>query len=93
MVLYGLKIENNTSLINNTYLSKDNCNSFRGLFALIIIIHHIAKSVSSGIILKPFTQVGYLIVAVFFFYSGYGLMKKHIVVVHGMYENNAQLIS
>ena len=63
---------------NNDYLSQKSSNSYRGIFALIVILHHIAQRVSGGIMPPDFTRVGYLAVSVFFFLSGYGLQKKNL---------------
>ena len=66
------------STLNEDYLSLESCNSFRGIFALVVVFHHLAQRTSGGVLFHLFTHVGYLAVAVFFFYSGYGLMKKHM---------------
>ena len=66
------------STLNKDYLSLESCNSFRGIFALVVVFHHLAQRTSGGVLFHLFSYVGYLAVAVFFFYSGYGLMKKHM---------------
>lgn len=59
------------------YLSKEFTNSIRGILAIAVVIHHIymatevfRKTFLGGILLL----VGYLSVATFFFFSGYGLI-------------------
>ena len=53
-------------------------NRCRGFFALVVILHHMAQRCSSRSLLMMYYDIGYLPVAMFFFYSGYGLMKKGI---------------
>lgn len=53
--------------------SKENGLYLRGLATLMIVLHHLCLSVNgSGILL----HVGHLASSIFFFLSGYGLMKK-----------------
>ncbi len=52
--------------------------SWKGFLAIVVVFHHLALYTDSGKIFKLFTYAGYLAVAVFFFFSGYGLQKKHI---------------
>lgn len=79
IILYDIQIVKPFSVLNKDYLSLESCNSFRGVFALVVVFHHLAQRTSSGVLFHQFTHVGYLAVAVFFFYSGYGLMKKHMI--------------
>ena len=56
----------------------------QGLFAVIIIFHHLSQMVSASWLpdsirrpgLEFFVPVGYLMVSFFFFCSGYGLTKS-----------------
>lgn len=63
---------------NDSYLSVTTSNAYRGIFALIVIFHHLAQRTTGGYLMPDFTRIGYLAVAVFFFLSGYGLQKKNI---------------
>ncbi len=63
--------------INENYLSRDNCTVLKGLFAVIISLHHISQNVDGGVIASNLKSVGYLSVGVFFFISGYGVMKQY----------------
>ncbi|WP_415277187.1 acyltransferase family protein [Clostridium perfringens] len=64
------------------YLSKDNTDCLKGIFAIFIVVHHCRAQMSSlnntvvGMIL---TALGYLSVAIFYFLSGYGLEKQYQV--------------
>ena len=67
-----------STTINEEYLSKDNCNYYRGIFAVAVILHHVAQRTTSGFIFHDaFCNIGPLCVAVFFFISGYGLQKSY----------------
>lgn len=62
------------------YLSKDNSNCIKGIFAIIIIFHHIMQF--HPVQMNPYmnyivTSLGYLSVAIFFFLSGYGLEESY----------------
>lgn len=50
-------------------------NRYKGLFAILIVCHHIALSVSNlPIYLIPLKYIGFSVVGYFLFVSGYGLM-------------------
>lgn len=78
IILYDIQIVKPFGTLNKDYLSLESCASFRGIFALVVIFHHLAQRTSGGVLFHLFSYVGHLAVAVFFFYSGYGLMKKHM---------------
>lgn len=65
---------------NLKYLSKENVDLLKGFFALCVVIHHaracmiILNDTYLGMIL---TASGYLSVAMFYFFSGYGLEKQY----------------
>lgn len=70
---------------NDSALSLSQTKAIQGFTAILIIFHHIAqktcaywlesKYIHHG--LEPFVPIGYLFVAIFFFYSGYGLLKSY----------------
>lgn len=70
--LWGINVSDNNK---SEYISLENSTRIKGFFALVILAHHIIQfgNDHNGIILH---RVGYIGVAVFFFYSGYGLMYK-----------------
>lgn len=60
-------------------LSLDSTKCFKGLAAVLIVLHHISLKVESGgFVYRQFAKMGWLLTSVFFFYSGYGLMHKCI---------------
>lgn len=67
------------SSLNMDYLSMETEKYFRGLFSLVVVFHHLSQNVEPGTFLRFFSNVGFLSVAVFFFYSGYGLQKSYLV--------------
>lgn len=67
------------SSINHEYMTKDSCKYYRGIFAFAVLLHHISQKTDVGIIYKwMFYDIGIYCVAIFFFISGYGLMKSYI---------------
>lgn len=58
---------------NTDYLSKSNTDSIKAVCAIIIVFHHITNEISCGSFFFPFQFIGFLAVALFFFFSGYGL--------------------
>lgn len=76
VVLWGIKIEYSSEMKVADYFSVSACNMLKGMFALCVVFHHLAENTSSGIIFSKFYFMGDLSVAVFFFISGYGLIKK-----------------
>lgn len=59
------------------YMSKDYTNYLRGIFAILVVIHHLYQytGLFSGTYIGTILQLfGFLSVAMFLFFSGYGLM-------------------
>lgn len=77
-VIMLLIICHNTQIIRgegyyDDYLSIEKTKKVKGIAAILILLHHLAQRVA---IPKPFAfirYVGFILVAVFFFFSGYGL--------------------
>ena len=76
--LFGSHLCRPFSAINEDYLSLETTKYYRGLFALIIVFHHLSKITTTGHIFRFFALIGSLAVSVFFFFSGYGLQKSYI---------------
>lgn len=67
--------------INNDCLSLEKCLSYRGVAAIVVFLSHAAYFVNDKtevVLFKSFAVVGYLSVSIFFFLSGYGVMKKYM---------------
>ena len=78
VTFYKIKITKPLLAIDEEYLSVASCNAYRGFFALVVMLHHIAQRTTPPVLLKDFLRVGFLAVSVFFFFSGYGLQKKNL---------------
>ena len=78
LLLWGMKPVRPFSSFNSEYLSLKTGNYMRGFLAMAIILNHVSKNTSGGILLRGFYNIGFLFVAVFFFYSGYGLQKSYM---------------
>ncbi len=76
--LWGIKPVTSATLLNDKYLSLQTTNSLRGIFSLVVVLHHLSKEVTAIYPYSQFVDMGYLAVAFFFFVSGYGLQKKHM---------------
>lgn len=59
--------------------SIENCNNMKGIFAICVLLHHIALRTTNGLFFKYFKHIGPLTVGIFFFLSGYGLMKQYVI--------------
>lgn len=70
----------NWALFNRDYLSLLTSKYLKGWFSLVIVLHHLSQWTTGGVLFRPFTEVGYLAVAVFFFFSGFGCQKRYMTV-------------
>ena len=67
------------------YLSLENTTALRGALAIIIILHHMSERIQNTKIFLILMHSGYLVVSVFFFLSGVGLIasiKKGSAYLH-----------
>lgn len=70
---------------NEEFLTIEQSKACQGFFAVCIIFHHLSQKTAAPWIdpdyivhgLDPFVNIGFLFVAVFFFFSGYGLLKSY----------------
>lgn len=70
---FGRKLE-----INEDFTSLEIMKSLRGLAAIGVILHHISQEeiFQKNHVLSPFVNAGAFFVSIFFFCSGYGLLKS-----------------
>lgn len=54
-------------------MNVQNTLALRGAFSIVIVLHHLSGYVNSITFLYPLKYCGYIVVAFFFFFSGYGL--------------------
>ncbi len=59
---------------NTNYLSRENTNNLKGIAAILILLHHISIFTDVYKWLYGMRYIGFILVSVFFFSSGYGLM-------------------
>lgn len=59
------------------YLGIESTTGLRGILAITIVLHHMSEKIDSGYVFPYFQHLGYLVVAVFFFLSGYGLLVSY----------------
>ena len=71
LCFYGMKVQKDPSA--DSYLSRELTTNIRGLLALGIVLHHASGYFTEFTFITALRFVGYLIVALFFFFSGYGL--------------------
>lgn len=64
--------------IREDYLSADSGRSLRGVLSVGILFHHLGQKRMGLVFLPLLSRMGYFLVSVFFFLSGYGLMKQHM---------------
>lgn len=64
--------------LNTDCLSPERTASVRGLLALLVIFIHVGQYAPGGPVMTLLSRTGYLIVAVFFFLTGYGLQSRHM---------------
>ena len=76
LLLYKCSIVKPADALREDHLSPRSCLSARGFFAVTVIMHHIAQYTSAGLLFHRFEYLGNMPVSVFFFISGYGLMKR-----------------
>ena len=76
LFLCGCSFARGKGHFHDDYLSPETGRAERGFFAVTVILHHISQQTASGLLLPRFLYVGNLPVSVFFFLSGYGLIKQ-----------------
>ena len=77
-----VRSESRLHTCNSDYLSLDTGTCLRGLFAVVVILHHLSLRLQVGALFPQLFYIGHLPVAVFFFLSGYGLMKSYRTKEH-----------
>ena len=79
VAVWGIKtVKNPTFAAGEGCLAKDDGKYYRGLFAMVVLLHHLAQQADSGYIFQYYFAFEFYNVAFFFFISGYGLQKSNI---------------
>lgn len=84
LLLWGMKISKKGSW-NDEFISLQQTKSFQGFCALCIMFHHLGQKTCASWLpskyivhgLDFFVPIGYLLVGVFLFFSGFGLYKSY----------------
>ncbi len=78
LFIWGADIKFGKKEFNEDFASLDIMKSLRGFAAIGVILHHISQEqiFKDQKVLSPFVNAGAYFVAIFFFCSGYGLMKS-----------------
>lgn len=63
-------------------LSLDNTYAVRGVLAVLIVLHHLSRELEGGLVVLALKNVGVLCVALFLFFSGYGLHRSYVRKPH-----------
>ena len=74
--LFFFKAKVTRTLDIDSSMSKSSTDQLRGLFIVIMVIHHISQRMANPVLLTPFNDMGYYAVGIFFFLSGFGLTKS-----------------
>ena len=64
--------------LNEVMVSKETTSCVKGILSCFIILFHLAGYVQGGIVFTIIKDTGYLWTSMFFFMSGYGMLKKSI---------------
>ena len=79
LVLYRAKFMGvKGNQFNEDCFSLDACRSIKGICAVVVIMHHLSLHFYNDRIMLPFMQSGKYAVSVFFFFTGFGLMKSFL---------------
>lgn len=84
MMLYGIKFKRGSFF--QDYMGKPQCNAIKGIFILVVFMRHVVPYVMSAgygmpslldkVYILCNKQIGQLLVVMFLFYSGYGVMES-----------------
>lgn len=75
LMLY--RIDYNKGAYYADYMTVQNVKPVKGIFAVVVIFHHLAQQTKGGLLFHHFSDVGFLAVSFFFFFSGYGVWKRY----------------
>lgn len=76
LTLVNIEIQKPIKDVDEGYFSQQTCRRLKGLFALVVVLHHLSLEIEDGWITPILKEAGIYAVAVFFFISGYGLIVR-----------------
>lgn len=74
--LMGLEKKDKQDINLSLFLEKKQTDAVKGISMVMIFLHHFTQLMEYQSLMYPFIFVGYISVAVFFFFSGFGLMSS-----------------
>jgi len=78
VILIGIKNVKKSTNINYNYFNQTQTSILKGISISLIVVHHFTIRLVHPGFMKPFLNVGFLGVVIFFFISGYGLMSSYL---------------
>ena len=75
LIIVAVAINKKESSVD--YLSVEYTTNFRGIAAIGVILHHMSERINAGVFFSKLSMIGYLLVTLFFFLSGYGLLVQY----------------
>lgn len=78
IILIGVKKVKKSKNLNDNYFNQTQTSILKGISILLIVVHHLTIRLINPNFMKPFLNVGFLGVAIFFFISGYGLISSYL---------------
>lgn len=79
MLLFGMKVAKGKNNFHEDFMSPQKTKSTRGIAAALILLHHISQQQPfiDASEVQVFRRLGPVFVLVFFFFSGYGLVRNY----------------
>lgn len=77
-ILIGVRKVKKSQNLNYNYFNQTQTSILKGISILLIVVHHFTIRLINPEFMKPFLNVGFLGVAIFFFISGYGLISSYL---------------
>lgn len=79
LILWGARVAFAKGKYNDDFMSLDSTKALRGIAALGVLLHHISQQepFQNAKVLSIFVNAGIYFVGIFFFCSGYGLIKSY----------------
>lgn len=97
LCLWGIKFSPKKGF--DDFLQRDQCDSIKGIFILLVFVRHVLQyiiasgyefsSLQDKLFLKIDRELDQLIVVMFLFYSGYGIMESIRKKEGNLYKGNA----
>lgn len=74
VIIISVTAPKSKNVFNEKYLSISTTQGEKGIAAVMIVFHHLSQAIPISVALKPLQYIGFIMVSMFFFVSGYGLV-------------------